>query len=168
MADYDFKNPDTKRDLEALQNKFEHLGETNSSEGNETERSLSGQLILLTTVLITATVLALGDSNIVSKITHAEKKYVFCILLLEALATFAGILNYLRIERSYDAWAKIQYRCAAIIKERNYKRPDELERSLNREQDEICKKPRIALWVQVGSITVSLLLYLVLLFRLLF
>jgi len=169
MANYNFNNPSTNQKLDDFAEKYEHLSEISSSEGNETERSLSGQLILLTTVLITANILFLGDGAIISKITHAQKEYVFSALILEAIATIAGIINYLRIEYYYNKWASTFYKSASIIYERKYKTPIGLDRKLAANHNKVKKRKfRLALWTQIITIIASLGIYLALLYNIFF
>lgn len=168
MANYDFSDPETAKSLDALQNKFEIESNSNSAEGNETERSLSGQLILLTTVLITVNVLVLSNESIVKHVTHLQKIYVFWALISEAVATFAGIMNYIRLENSYNRWAGVWRNCAEIVKGRKFKSPEELNRKINAEQARIQDRDRPELWVQIGAIGISLILYLSLLYNVFF
>jgi hypothetical protein len=169
MADYDFSDPVIDQDLDNLAEKYEHLGEISAGEGNETERSLSGQLILLTTVLITANILFLGDGAIISKITHAQKEYIFSALILEAIATIAGIINYLRIEHYYNEWATNFYETAEMVNDRKYKTPTGLNRKLSANQEKVKeRKFRFALWAQILTIIGSLAIYLALLYNIFF
>lgn len=168
MGNYDFSDPETAKSLDALQNKFEVESNSNSAEGNETERSLSGQLILLTTVLITVNILVLSNDSIVKHITHLQKVYVFWALVSEAIATFAGIMNYVRLENSYNRWAGVWRNCAEIVKGRKYKTPEELDGKISAEQSRIQDRDRPELWVQIGAIGISIILYLFLLYSFLF
>ncbi|HVX48482.1 MAG TPA: hypothetical protein VHA05_03970 [Candidatus Saccharimonadales bacterium] len=170
MDEYDFSKPKTDKWLNRLSDKFEHDGEITSREGNETERSLSGQLILLTTVLITVNMLVIGgDGKVFEHLTHTQKEYVFAALILEIVATIAGVVNYLRIEYYYNEWAGVLYKCAGIVTGREYKNQDELNNLLRTTIDTMKdRKVRLALWTQIAAIVFSLLVYVVLLHSILF
>lgn len=159
----DFNNQNDVEFLNAQKKRFEHHGEFNISQGNVTERSLSGQLILLTTVLLTVNVLVLGDGNILGAST-SPKVLLFLALIAEALATCAGIANYLMLEQSYDGWSAIYMKCAAIIEARGYKTREELIEILTEEQEGIgSSNSKYALYLQAGLICLSLVFYIVLL-----
>jgi hypothetical protein len=158
---YNFYDKETKKNLEKFQKKYEHWAERESAEGNETERHLSGQLILLTTVLITVNVLVLGDGNIVNvkPINTHHLNYIFFALISEILATFFGVLNYIQIEKYYDKNAGIWGACAQIVFKRDYKSPTELDSKLSKEHAKIKERKKTILYSQIFFILLSLILY---------
>lgn len=167
---YNFDSPKVIDSLEDFAKRFDHAAERDAQEGNETERHLSGQLILLTTVLITVNILFLGDGNIISALNTLQRTGVLIALFFEGIATVAGIINYFRIEQKYRESANIWATCAEVVRKRTgYSYPTQLfgrlesEQKPIRERDENRGKNKIALYVQIGMILSSLLIYLILL-----
>jgi hypothetical protein len=161
---FDFDDENTIGYLNSQIDKFEHFGEYHLNQGNLTERSLSGQLILLTTVLITVNVLVLGDSSLVSHINSSQKVLLLLAFIFEGLATLAGITNYILLESSYDSWSKIYYRCAQYVASRVYDSADEFTNWLDNEQKDIGRSySKYALGTQITLILVSMVFYMILL-----
>ena len=160
----------TKEDLEKLQLKYERWAEKESEEGNETERHLSGQLILLTTVLITANILVLADGSVVkvNLSSHSQLNLIFAALICEILATLFGVLNYLSIERKYDRNAGIWAMCVEVIQERKYTSKSELKEKLDKEKKRIKSRTQYPLHLQIIFIFLSLSIYAVLLHKALY
>lgn len=80
-----------------------HVSTANSmyAAANETEQGLSGQLMLLNTVILTASLLALGNNDLFKQITIAHKIFICSIFVLQVVSIIAGIVNYKKRERFF-------------------------------------------------------------------
>lgn len=81
----DFNDPYTANTLQRLKNAAENEVSRNSQNFNETERSLCGQAMLFTTVLLTGSVFLLGDTTSRDGLTSNQ-----AILILAALISLFG------------------------------------------------------------------------------
>lgn len=166
---YDFNDPETVTYLTTQKHKFENLREKSSGEANTTERSLSGQLILLTTVLITVNVIALGNSELLAHLTTNQKILILVAFILETVATMSGILHYFKMESSYNKWADAYHKVTTIIDGRGYATQDELGKKIQTAQSNLnIHPPRPALKAQVLCIAGSFIVYLLLIVAIFF
>lgn len=164
---YNFSDPATVEFLTSQKHKFEVQRDRSAGEANNTERSLSGQLILLTTVLISVNVIALGNDGLLSKFTDAQKLLMLTAFILEAVAVFAGIYHYFKMEGSYKKWADAYHEATLIIDKREFKTETELVEKVNGVQSNLdIHPPRPAIKVQVACIIASFVAYIVLLLAL--
>lgn len=166
---YDFNDPRTVDFLTAQKHKFEAQRDKSAGEANNTERSLSGQLILLTTVLISVNVIALGNDGLMGSFTTGQKFLVLVAFVLEAVAVFAGMYHYFKMESSYKKWADAYHEVTLIIDKREFSTESELADKINKAQSDLdIHPPRPAVKVQVGCIAVSFVAYIALLVALFF
>lgn len=77
-----------------------------SAEGNETERSLGSQLMLISTVLLTGNVIFLGNISNVNLLSPNQKILVLSGLVFVTSSIVAGIAYYLETIQFYEKWAK--------------------------------------------------------------
>lgn len=157
---YDLNNPDTIAYLNSQKQKFEKFRDRSSGQANETERSLSGQLILLTTVLITINVVTLGNSGLLDHMSVSQKTLVLVAFLLEAIATFAGIYHYFRMEKSYNKWGDAYHQVTLIFDRKEFSTDTELAQEVFKAQENLdIHPPRPAMNVQIISIILSFIVY---------
>jgi hypothetical protein len=167
--EYDFSDSNTVAFLTSQKHKFEKQRDKVSAEANTTERSLSGQLILLTTVLITVNVIALGNGELLNHLTNNQKILIILSFIFEMLATVAGIIHYFKMESSYNKWGDAYHRVTQIIDGKDFKTEKELSDKIQAAQTDLKIHPvRPALKLQVGCIIGSFLVYLVLLLAVFF
>ncbi len=166
---YDFNDPTTVEFLTAQKHKFEIQRDKSASEANTTERSLSGQLILLTTVLISVNVIALGSGGLLNSLTSGQKFLILFAFILEVIAVFAGIVHYFKMESSYKKWADAYHDVTLVIDNRDYKTEDELIKKIDVAQSNLdIHPPRPAIKVQVACIALCFFTYIVLIAALFF
>jgi len=73
---------------------------------NATERFACGQLMLVTTVLLSATVLVVANNSILKDITPAQKLLIVAGVLSLILSIVAGVKYYFELMHFYLKWAK--------------------------------------------------------------
>lgn len=115
-------------------NKFAATRDLIAKQGNDTETALSSQLILVTTVLISATALALSIS---STLTTAQKYIVFLIFLSLAASTLCGIFYYMANIQFFLDWARLNHKIVEYIKKRTYKTENEFEKTIDQYNQEL-------------------------------
>jgi hypothetical protein len=166
---YDFNDAATVDFLTAQKHKFEALRDKSASEANNTERSLSGQLILLTTVLISVNVIALGNDGLLTSLTLDQKLLVITAFILETVAVIAGVYHYFKMESSYNKWADAYHEVTLIFDKREFGTEGELASKVSEAQSDLdIHPPRPALRIQVGCIIASFAAYAVLIVALFF
>ena len=89
----------------------------NIQNGNEWEKSLSGQLILLSTVLLTAMVFVIGEGERFSKISYCGKSILILGIVSIILSIFFGVLYYFQCIKFYHQWAKTHHERFEIIRD---------------------------------------------------
>jgi hypothetical protein len=165
----DFSDPDTIAFLTEQKHRFEAQRDRSSGEANSTERSLSGQLILLTTVLITVNVIALGNGSLLDQLSIDQKILILAVFVLETLSTAYGIRHYFAMENSYNKWADAYHEVTTIIDSKDYSTTQELSEKIKNTQNGLDIHPsRPALNKQVYCILASFVVYLLLLIAILF
>jgi hypothetical protein len=137
------------------------------AEANETERHLSGQLVLLNTVLLTASLVALGNEKLFDHLSATPKVLMFSILLLQVFSIISGIASYREIERFYITCAQNKMKSNTIARNLNgFNTIEEMESKLA-ESDKEAPGGSSQKWLkrQINSLIagLSLLLFLVLL-----
>lgn len=169
MADrlVDLDDDNDAQELEKLKKEYRRQSERSHAEANDTERSLSEQLILVTTVLITINVLVLGDGNLLKE--FYQKLLITLTLLSEITSTIYGIRNYLDIENAFRFAGKIWQKCVDIISDHaKYSTFSELDRLTKTETDKIHDRDKKYLRRQIVFILFALLIYLIIVMTLLF
>jgi hypothetical protein len=166
---YNFNDPNTVEYLTGQKHKFEARRDKAADDANNTERALAGQLILLTTVLITINVVALNNSDLLNHLTTNQRILILLAFLLEAVSTFAGILQYLSIEASYNKWADAYHKISLIIQKKDFSTSEELAKMVDDTQNNLpIHNSKPWLKMQVASILTSFVVYFVLLVAVLF
>lgn len=130
------------------------------SEANATERQLSGQLMLLTTVMMTISVFVLSDSQLILSLTTLHKWLIVIIFLLEVTSVVSGIVNYLKVERFYINSAQEYARAAMVTQRKSYKSIADFYKQLDnvlKDRQQEARRP--ALYVQITCICASVIAY---------
>ena len=165
----DFNDVETDAYLTSQKHKFEKYRDMFATEANTIERSLSGQLILLTTVLITVNVVALGNGDLLNHLTVIQKWLILAAFLLETVATIAGIAHYFKMEALYNKRADGYHDATTVIDSRDFSTESELSQKIQAVQSNLgIHPPRPALKLQVCCIVGSFLAYLLLLLAVFF
>ena len=169
VEQYDFTDIETVNYLTSQKNKFEKYRDKFAAEANTIERSLSGQLILLTTVLITVNVVALSNGELLNHLSDNQRWLILLAFFMETVATVAGIAHYFKMETLYNKWADAYQDAVKIIDERNFTTQPELANKVQGVQSNLdIHPPRPALKLQVACIAASFGAYLLLLIAILF
>jgi ABC-type multidrug transport system fused ATPase/permease subunit len=139
------------------------------AEENETERSACGQLMLVTTVLLSATVLVVGNSDILKTITDAQKILVVIGFSSLILSIFSGIKYYFELVQFNFDWAKSLNDVVTLHSEVDFKTFKEA----GEKTDSLLKKlptqtPKKWLKRQIGLLASGVIMYLILLIAILF
>jgi hypothetical protein len=164
-----FSDPDSIAFLTEQKHRFESQRDRSSGEANATERSLSGQLILLTTVLISVNVIALGNGSLLNQLSIDQKLLVLVAFVLETLSTIYGIRHYFAMENSYNKWADAYHKVTTIIDGKDYSTTQELSVKIKNAQNGLDIHPsRPSLNSQVYCIIASFVVYLALLIAIFF
>lgn len=74
--------------------------------GNDTEKSLCGQLMLLCTVFLTAALVTVGSNDILPLISFTGRILLVIGLFFVLLSIAAGIRYYFILIKYYQVWAK--------------------------------------------------------------
>jgi hypothetical protein len=106
LADFENRKVDlTKRqDREFItRQKNEYAKDRNQSaaEANESERALCSQLMLVTTVLLTANVFILGDSSLLKSMATIQKVLVMLGMVALSSSILTGIKYYFELKKFY-------------------------------------------------------------------
>lgn len=165
----DFSHPDTVSFLTEQKHRFEAQRDRSSGEANATERSLSGQLILLTTVLITVSVVVLSNGSLLDQLSIDQKILILAAFVLVTLSTVYGIRHYFAMENSYNKWADAYHKVTTIIDGKDFSTTQELSEKIQKAQSGLDIHPsRPALNKQVYCIVASFAVYLLLLIAVFF
>ncbi len=155
--------------LDEYNSDFVDLNRKLGSEANATERSLSGQLMLVTTVITTISVVALGNSDLMKQLVDIHRYLILSIFLLQIVSIASGIINYLKIEEFFTKSANEYASASKLINERQFDSIagyfKKVGKILKNRKDHSSKA---ALNVQIISIALSLAIYGVLISLILF
>lgn len=146
--------------LDKVAENFSVTSQKYTAEANSTERSLSGQLILLNTVIFTASIFAIG-SNL--ELNGFQRFLVLVIFASQIGSIISGIVNYFKIEKFYTDQAVIDHKKAHVIKRGEYNTISEMGKKLSEvDENEMKISHRPALHIQVALLVASLVFFLLL------
>ncbi len=138
---------------------------------NTTEQNMSAQLILISTVIFTGSLLGISNSELLKQLTEFDKSLLLIICILQVVSIISGIKNYRAIEKFMGDIATNQNKKARIIAHKEYATYSELNKKLKKHDKENSPpemSPRLYTNMQVFSIAASLALFCCLLFTILF
>jgi hypothetical protein len=155
--------------LEKIQNTYQDSTNRSDGEANTTDRDLSNQLRLITTVFITANIVVFGNKDLLNSLTYAQKGLSLCGLVCLGISLYLGIAYIQKVKEFHKTWAAAKNRIANAIADREVESFYEIEAKvtdevghLNANIDEKLLKQQIEL------LATALLFYLVLVVSLLF
>lgn len=152
-----------------VSNSYTTTANSSFGEANATEQSLSSQLMLLNTVILSASLLALSNSELFTRLTDSHRVITCIIVFLQTLSIIAGIISYRLRERFFAGAGKNAYKSAGIAKERKFKNLNHMEK-LIRANDE--KQPEQssnrAVNIQIVLIVLSLMCFAALIYSVLY
>lgn len=135
-----------------------------ATEGNETERSLCGQLMLITTVLLSANFIFLGNKS--GELTSYSIYQTMLILLgisLLLIALFCGIKHYFNLIKYWEKWAKASHNGELVFTRQNFKTWDEAKQQLDEAlKDQINIGDRTWLNYQIVTLCITSVIYIIL------
>jgi hypothetical protein len=141
----------------------EYLSDKSLREENETERVACGQLMLVTTVLLSANVVALGNGDLLKSITSAQKLLVLLGISLLITSIFAGIKYYFVLVHFHLDWANALNKVVDLHSDVDFKTFKEA----HTKTDEVLKDlstltPKLWMKRQIGLLAAGVSAYLLL------
>ena len=97
-------NDDHCEGLVRIEQKAANDSERNIQGGNETERALCGQLMLVSTVFLTISVVVLGDSDSVNSLDFVGRVSIIITFVLILASIACGIKYYFDLIKWYERW----------------------------------------------------------------
>jgi len=164
----DFGQTHTREYINGQVNKFAQQRDEAASEANEMERSLCAQLMLLTTVLLTANLVALSDHSNLTALTHQQSLLVFTSLLGLSSSTIAGIKYYFANVKFYNGWADKKNKAVTYLIGKHYQTIREAQNRVKRLQKGETEVSPIWLRVQIWLLLIVLISYILFIAALLF
>lgn len=139
------------------------------SEANKTEQDLGSQLMLLNTVILSASLLALGNGDLLNLLTNPHRIMICIILGFQTMSIIAGIASYKLREYFFAKAGENATLSAKIAKKREYKTLSDLDQHLRmNDSKQANQSGGLAVNLQITLIAISLLIFTVLVFTLLF
>lgn len=140
------------------------------TEANATEQSLSNQLMLINTVILTASLIAISNGDLLTSITCAQEWLIVLIFTLQILSISSGIMGYISREKFFADAGDLLRKNAEISRGRKYSSLNEMSTQLaandsRLKQQQGSKHP---INLQIASILISLITFLVLILAIFF
>jgi len=153
VNDYDDLNDEMK--LNSLSDRNRNIGLANG-----TDSQLSGQLMLLCTVFLTAAIVVVGDNRSIVSST-VTKVLVLQVLVLTFASIACGIKNYFVTMEFYGKWAKQSHKNYQLFIEGNYKDQADLISKFNENLD-VLKQESDTFWLrmQILALATAVVLFL--------
>lgn len=165
----DFTDEDTIAFLNRQRASFSEARDKAGSESNESERALCGQLMLLSTVLISVNVVILGDSDVLKSLTTAQRILSTLGLALLISSIVTGILYYFKVFASYKNWADAHHKVVERIESKSFSTLAQLGQYIKNTYKHLDIHVRMSwLRVQVACLFSAFAVYLLLVIALLF
>lgn len=148
--------------------RFARLRDETAAQGNETERNLCAQLMLLTTVLLTANLAIVGATDLTTQLTFAQRLLVVLSFGSLLFSIASGIKFYFDVLQSFLDWGRAKHEVVLLF-DKAYDMPeDALAKKVDELQDLPNDSPRDWIYLQIGSLSLTLLLYFLILLAILF
>jgi hypothetical protein len=133
-ADQNFINREIEQSL---------LDRDNSAqEAREVERALCGQLILVATVLLTASMFAVGNSDPLNKMSYGQKYLTLLAILALISSIGAGIKYYFILQSFYNDWARAKNGVAHLYSNVDFTTPLEARGKAYEKTKHLDNKPK--------------------------
>jgi hypothetical protein len=141
----------------------------NFAAANATEQSLSNQLMLINTVVLTASLISFSNEAFYNSLSLPQSILIFIIFTLQILSIISGIFDYMLRRKFFGDGGDKALKIAKYIKTRKYKTINEMLKQVSDYDDKILKKSnRITSLAQIIFIIMGLAFFVILLFSFLF
>jgi len=140
----------------------------NSASANETERSLCGQLMLVSTVLLTGFVIFFGSRENTTKFTPHQIKLLISGIALLCFSIAAGVKYYFVLNKFFRSWATTDHKTAELYNDDSIKTWEEIQNRTDELQSK--NKPESSftwLFIQIALLASAAIAYVMLLIVLL-
>ena len=118
---FDISNQTDINYLNGLKNSYVDGVTKSDEEGNETDRSLSSQLILIATVLITANIIVFGNRDLLLSLTNAQKILMVAGLVCLIASLWSGIKYYRIVQEFHKKWSDARQAIVNTISDVDFK-----------------------------------------------
>jgi len=165
----DRSNPDHVAFLNDEVHKFTEASQYFVAESNETERALCAQLMLVDTVMLTGTLVALANQDLFEALTTPVSTLILLAFGFLLISMGFGIAYYFSIIRYNKTWARAKHKAMREFLDGSNMTWSELRKKTNDPQTSIPEELGIILLrIQIIFIAAATVYYLVALFGLLF
>lgn len=148
---------------------FSTAGDYFVAETNETERALCAQLVLIDTVLLTGTLIAVANKDIADILSTPVRALVFLALVFLLLSIGFGIKYYFEVKRYNKRWALAKHDAMKAFLDESIETWGQLRKRTDGYQIDIpVELTGPWLGLQIWFIAFAALFYIVALFGLLF
>lgn len=165
----DRSNPDHIKRLNDEIHKFAEASQYFVAETNETERALCAQLMLIDTVLLTGTLVAIANQDLFNALTTPVSTLILLALVLLLLSIGFGVKYYFAIIGYDKKWAIAKHKAMREFLDNSIQTWGELSKKTNDHQTDIREElDGTFLRIQIVFIAGAAVAYLIALFGLLF
>jgi len=165
----DVSNPEVFDFIQSTRRDYISQRDRSLTEENETERAACGQLMLVTTVLLSATVLVLANGDLLKTITPAQKILMVLGVISFILSIFAGIKYYFELVSFHFKWATALNKAVTLHSEVAFKTFEEAGSKTDKLLEKLpTQTPKRWLKWQIGLLAGGVGAYLLLLIAILF
>lgn len=113
---FDLDRAEDRLYLKELQDTYMSDVAISDTEGNETDRVLSSQLILITTVVITGNIVVLGNKELLDSLSQVQQILISAGLLGLVLSLYMGIKYFQTIREFHRGWGDTRYSIVLELK----------------------------------------------------
>lgn len=155
--------------LNRVKNTYTDGVNRSDAEANSTDRSLSNQLILITTVLITANIVVLGNTELLKSLTRIEKCLLLTGMASLTISLLLGVQYYQIVKKFHKSWATARNNVVNAVIDRKAVAQLEIDAVVDKEMGIL--KPNIderVLNYQIRALQFAFFAYFVLVVALLF
>jgi hypothetical protein len=116
----DFSNHELWLWLQEQKAKADHDRNRHIESSNQTERALCGQLMLITTVLLTGNVVLFSNKDTYTSLTNLQSYLLIAGIVFLCLSITAGIKHYFEVMNFFTLWAKTEDSRADIYNNQDF------------------------------------------------
>jgi len=150
-------------------NGYEDVANRVLAEANSTESDLSGQLMLVSTVVLTAVLLALGNADLFKLLTDSQKTLISLVLILQVVSIILGIIAYKDRITFFVGASDNAKKSVMIADSFNYESIESMKQKINENVKSFTGKSTDRyLNLQIWSIVIGLLVFAVVILSVLF
>jgi hypothetical protein len=128
--EFDVNDKEDIKYLNSLKHSFSESVAKSDAEGNETDRSLSSQLTLITTVLITANIIVFGNKDLLGTLTYSHKFLLLAGLFSLMASLWWGIEYYRTVKTFHAKWADSKQKIYLLISNVDFKNYGQLREKM--------------------------------------